>query len=132
MAGRSDGESLGALKAFRFPTDDLVFGPAQIEARIDQNPGISQQITLWDQSGSEVIRGNLLMIPVGESFLYVEPIYLQAESSRLPELQRVVVANGNQIAMEPTFDDALNVVFGLQASSLPGAGSVVPSYFSAT
>jgi uncharacterized membrane protein (UPF0182 family) len=121
MAGRSDGDALGTLKAFRFPTDDLVFGPAQIEARIDQNPGISQQITLWDQSGSEVIRGNLLMIPVGDSFLYVEPIYLQAESSRLPELQRVVVANGNQIAMEPTFEDALNVVFGLQASSLPGS-----------
>ncbi len=122
MAGRSDGDALGSLKAFRFPTDDLVFGPAQIEARIDQNPGISQQITLWDQSGSEVIRGNLLMIPVGDSFLYVEPIYLQAESSRLPELQRVVVANGNQIAMEPTFRAALNVVFDLQASSLPGAG----------
>lgn len=121
MAGRSDGEALGTLKAFRFPTDDLVFGPAQIEARIDQNPGISQQITLWDQSGSEVIRGNLLMIPVGDSFLFVEPIYLQAESSRLPQLQRVVVANGNQIAMEPTFEDALRVVFGLQASSLPGA-----------
>jgi uncharacterized membrane protein (UPF0182 family) len=124
MAGRSDGEALGTLKAYRFPTGDLVFGPAQIEARIDQNPGISQQITLWDQSGSEVIRGNLLMIPIGDSFLYVEPIYLQAESSRLPQLQRVVVANGNQIAMEPTFKEALSVVLGQRASSLPGSSGI--------
>ena len=122
LAGRSDGDNYGKLRAYRFPTDDLVFGPSQIEARIDQNPGISQQITLWDQSGSEVIRGNLLMIPIGQSFLFVEPIYLQAENSRLPELVRVVVANGNAIAMEPTFERALDVVFGRAQSSLPGGG----------
>ena len=122
LAGRSDGDNYGTLRAYRFPTDDLVFGPAQIEARIDQNPGISQQITLWDQAGSEVIRGNLLMIPIGQSFLFVEPIYLQAENSRLPELVRVVVANGNAIAMEPTFDRALDVILGRRRSSLPGAG----------
>jgi hypothetical protein len=125
LAGGSDGEQYGKLRAYRFPTDDLVFGPAQIEARIDQNPGISQQITLWDQAGSEVIRGNLLMIPIGQSFLFVEPIYLQAENSRLPELVRVVVANGNAIAMEPTFERALDVVFGRAQSSLPGGGSVI-------
>ncbi|MDA0351228.1 MAG: UPF0182 family protein [Chloroflexi bacterium] len=124
LAGRSDGDEYGSLRAYRFPTDDLVFGPAQIEARIDQNPGISQQITLWDQAGSEVIRGNLLMIPIGQSFLFVEPIYLQAENSRLPELVRVVVANGNAIAMEPTFERALEVVLGRAASSLPGAGDL--------
>jgi len=124
LAGGSDGEQYGTLRAYRFPTDDLVFGPAQIEARIDQNPGISQQITLWDQAGSEVIRGNLLMIPIGQSFLFVEPIYLQAENSRLPELVRVVVANGNAIAMEPTFDRALDVVFGRAQSSLPGGGDI--------
>ena len=122
LAGRSDGDEYGTLRAYRFPTDDLVFGPAQIEARIDQNPGISQQITLWDQAGSQVIRGNLLMIPIGQSFLFVEPIYLQADTSRLPELVRVVVANGNAIAMERTFDRALDVVLGRAASSLPGAG----------
>ena len=122
LAGRSDGRFLGAMRAYRFPTDDLVFGPAQIEALIDQDTGISQQLTLWDQAGSEVIRGNLLMIPIGESFIYVEPIYLQAETGRLPELKRVVVANGNEIAMEPTFKAALDVVFGLRASTLPGAG----------
>ncbi len=124
IAGRSDGDQYGKLRAYRFPTDDLVFGPAQIEARIDQNPGISQQITLWDQAGSEVIRGNLLMIPIGQSFLFVEPIYLQADTSRLPELVRVVVANGNAIAMERTFDRALDVVLGRAASSLPGAGDI--------
>ena len=124
LAGRSDGDHLGALRAYRFPTDDLVFGPAQIEARIDQDPGISQQLTLWDQAGSEVIRGNLLMIPIGESFLFVEPIYLQADTSRLPELKRVIVANGNAIAMEMTFEASLDVVFGKRASSLPGAGDL--------
>ena len=125
LAGRSDGEHLGKLRAYRFPTDDIVFGPAQIEARIDQDTGISQQLTLWDQSGSEVIRGNLLMIPIGNSFLYIEPIYLQASTSRLPELQRVVVANGDRIAMEPTFQQALDVVFGRRASTLPGAGGIL-------
>ena len=119
LAGRSDGADYGSLVAYRFPNDDLVFGPAQIEARIDQNPGISQQITLWDQAGSEVIRGNLLMIPIGQSFLFVEPIYLQADTSRLPELVRVVVANGNAIAMERTFEEALDVVLGRTSSSLP-------------
>ena len=127
LAGRSDGADFGKLRAYRFPTEDLVFGPAQIEARIDQNPGISQQITLWNQSGSSVVRGNLLMIPVGTSFLFVEPIYLQAENSRLPELVRVVVANGNQIAMEPTFQQALDVVMGKRPSSLAGSTQVEPS-----
>ena len=123
LAARSDGDAYGTLRSYRFPTDDLVFGPAQIEARIDQNPGISQQLTLWDTAGSEVIRGNLLMIPIGESFLFVEPIYLQASNSRLPELKRIVVANGNAIAMEETFEQSLDVVLGRRASSLPGTGS---------
>ena len=128
LAGRSDGENLGSLRSYRFPTDDLVFGPAQIEARIDQDPGISAQLTLWEGAGSEVIRGNLLMIPIGDSFLFVEPIYLQAESSRIPELKRVVVANGNNIAMEQTFQRSLDVVFGRRASSLPGSDTpVAPS-----
>ncbi|MFA7248216.1 MAG: UPF0182 family protein [Dehalococcoidia bacterium] len=126
LAGRSDGANFGKLRAYRFPTEDLVFGPAQIEARIDQNPGISQQITLWNQSGSSVLRGNLLMIPIGGSFLFVEPIYLQAENSRLPELVRVVVANGTQIAMERTFAEALDVVMGKRPSSLAGGAQPAP------
>ena len=121
LAGRSDGDHYGRLRAYRFPTDTLVYGPAQIESRIDQHPGISQQLTLWNQSGSSVIRGNLLMIPIEDSFLFVEPIYLQAEKSPLPELKRVIVANGNAIAMEPTFAHSLEVVLGRRASTLPGA-----------
>lgn len=121
LAGRSDGDLYGSLRGYRFPTETLVFGPAQIEARIDQNPGISAQLTLWNQSGSQVIRGNLLMIPVGSSFLFVEPIYLQAENSRLPELVRVVVANGNNVAMERTLTEAIEVLLGKRQSSLPGA-----------
>jgi uncharacterized protein len=120
LAGRSDGEHFGQLRAYRFPTEALVFGPAQIEARIDQNPIISQQISLWSQSGSSVLRGNLIMIPIGTSFLYVEPIYLQAETSRLPELVRVVVANGNRIAMEPTLERGLDVLAGRRAPTQPG------------
>ena len=127
LAGRSDGGNLGKLRAYRFPTEDLVFGPAQIEARIDQNPGISQQITLWNQSGSSVVRGNLLMIPVGTSFLFVEPIYLQSENSKLPELVRVVVANGTQIAMERTFPEALDVVMGKRPSSLANGPQAAPT-----
>jgi len=124
MAGRSDEEHLGTLRAYRFPTDTIVFGPAQIEARIDQDPIISQQLSLWDRTGSEVIRGNLLMIPIGSSFLYVEPIYLQAQASSLPELARVVVANGNDIAMEPTLQEALDVLAGRRAPSTPDATDV--------
>jgi uncharacterized protein len=123
LAGRSDGAQYGALRAYRFPTDTLVFGPAQIESRIDQHPGISQQMSLWNQSGSHVIRGNLLMIPIDDSFLFVEPLYLQAENSPLPELKRVIVANGNAIAMEASFRDSLDVVLGRKASTLPGGAS---------
>lgn len=120
IAARSDGDNYGKLLSFRFPTDTLVFGPQQVESRIDQDPSISAQFTLWNQSGSRVIRGNLLMIPIGTGNIFVEPIYLQSETSQLPELQRVVVANGNSIAMEPTLAQSLNVVLGLAPPSLPG------------
>lgn len=123
LAARSDGEHYGALRSYRFPTETLVYGPTQVEARIDQQPGISQQMTLWNQSGSRVIRGNLLMIPIDDSFLYVQPVYLQAQNSPLPELKRVIVANGNAIGMEPTFREALDVVLGRRSSSLPGAAN---------
>ena len=127
LAGRSDGDVYGGLRGYRFPTEALVFGPAQIEARIDQNPGISAQLTLWNQSGSQVVRGNLLMIPIGSSFLFVQPIYLQAENSRLPELVRVVVANGNTIAMEKTLSEAIEVLLGKRQSSLAGATQQQPA-----
>jgi uncharacterized membrane protein (UPF0182 family) len=119
LAARSDGEHYGKLLSFRFPTDTTISGPSQVESRIDQDEEISAQITLWNQSGSEVLRGNLLMIPIGEGNLFVEPVYLQATAQALPELKRVVIANGDNIAMEPTLGRALEVVLGRAPPSTP-------------
>ncbi len=119
LAARSDGDNYGKLLSFRLPTEKVIFGPSQVESRIDQDTLISQQLSLWDQAGSQVIRGNLLMIPIGEGNLFVEPIYLQATASNLPELKRVVVANGNNIAMEPTLKRALEVVLGRAEATAP-------------
>jgi len=110
LAARSDGEHYGKLLAFRYPKDKLVFGPMQIEARINQDPRISEQFSLWNQGGNRVIRGNMIVIPIGGSNLYVEPIYLQAEQGRLPEMKRVVLASGNRVAMEPTVTAALRAL----------------------
>ncbi|TYO97776.1 UPF0182 family protein [Desulfallas thermosapovorans] len=112
MAARSDDPNYGELLVYEFPKQELVYGPMQIEARIDQDTVISQQLTLWNQRGSSVIRGNLLVIPVENSLLYVEPLYLQSEQSRMPELRRVIVAHNDRIVMEPTLDTALNKIFG--------------------
>jgi uncharacterized membrane protein (UPF0182 family) len=120
MAARNDGEHYGELVTIKFPKDRLVYGPQQVEARIDQDPTISAQLTLWGQRGSQVIRGNLLAIPVARSMLYVEPLYLQAEQSRLPELKRVIVVTGNRIAMEPTLEAALASLYGTQVATGPG------------
>ena len=119
LAARSDGDNYGKLIAFSFPKDKLVFGPAQIEARINQDSNIAEQFTLWSRSGSTILRGNLLMIPIGQSNLYVEPIFLQSQTSQLPELRRVIVANGNDIAMEPTLEESLAVVLGRQEPTAP-------------
>ena len=127
MAGRSDGENYGRLFAFRFPSGRNVDGPAQIEARIDNDVSISRQFTLLGQEGSNLIRGNLLFIPVAESFLYVEPIFLQAESSRFPQLKGVIVVNGDRVALEETFAEASSVALGLtSATGLSFAGAVTP------
>jgi hypothetical protein len=112
IAGRSDGENYGELVEYQFPKDTLVFGPSQIESRIDQDAEISQQLSLWSQRGSRVIRGNLIVYPIENSILYVEPIYLQAEASEIPEMKRVVVSYGGQIAMDETLDGALAEIFG--------------------
>lgn len=112
MAGRSDKEHYGELILYSFPRGKLIYGPMQIETRVDQNTLISQQLSLWDQRGSRVIRGNLLVLPVEGSILYVEPIYLQAEDSELPELVRVIVGFGETVVMEETLDQALISVFG--------------------
>jgi uncharacterized membrane protein (UPF0182 family) len=126
LAARADGDNYGKLIAYRFPTEELVFGPSQVESRIDQDTTVSAQISLWNQSGSSVIRGNLLMIPIGQGNLFVEPLYLQATSGSLPELKRVVVANGNNIAMEPTLGRALEVVLGRANPTTPTTGDLTP------
>lgn len=111
IAARSDGENYGQLIVYQFPKQELIFGPLQIEARIDQNPEISAQITLWDQGGSEVIRGNLLVLPIGNSLLYVEPLYLRAENGQIPELKRVILASEDRIVMEETLEAAVVALF---------------------
>ncbi|RME25079.1 MAG: UPF0182 family protein, partial [Deltaproteobacteria bacterium] len=118
LAARCDPEHYGRLILYQFPKHKLIYGPRQIESRIDQDPVISQQITLWSQSGSRVVRGNLLVIPIGDSLLYVEPLYLQAESSQLPELKRVIVSFDNHIAMEETLAEALEAIFGRHGSMM--------------
>ena len=112
MTAKSDPESYGELLVYKLPKDRLIYGPAQIEAQIDQDPEISRQLALWDQRGSRVIRGNLMVIPVENSFLYVEPVFLLAEGVDIPQLQRVIVAVGDQVSMQPTLDAALYDLFG--------------------
>jgi hypothetical protein len=127
LAARSDGADYGRLVAFLFPKQRLVFGPRQISARIDQDAVISQQLTLWSQRGSTVIRGSLLAIPVEESLLYVQPLYLAAEKGSIPELKRVIVAHGNQIAMGETLDAALQAIFGGRPGAPPAGQPGAPT-----
>ena len=115
MAARMDGPNYGKLVAYRFPKQSLVYGPKQIVNRINQETNISQQITLWDQKGSSVIRGELLVIPVDESLIYVQPLYLRAEGGTIPELKRVVVAHENRVAMGETLEEGLAALFGAGA-----------------
>jgi len=112
MVARNDGEHYGKLVVYRLPKQSLVFGPAQIVNRINQDTEISRQISLWDQRGSEVIRGHLLVIPIEESLIYVQPLYLRAQGGRIPELKRVVVAYQNQVVMEETLEACLARMFG--------------------
>jgi uncharacterized membrane protein (UPF0182 family) len=117
MAGRCDKENYGKLRVYDFPESRLIDGPLQIEARIDQNPQLSAQFTLWNTQGSRVVRGHLLVIPVGRSLLYVEPIYLQAESSPMPELRLVVLATQEKLAFGQSFEEAMVNLFGEAAKT---------------
>jgi hypothetical protein len=118
IAGRSDGEYYGTSVVYDFPKTRLVDGPQQIEARIDQNAQLSGQLTLWNQQGSHVRRGSLLVIPCGRALLYAEPIYLQADRSPMPELRLVVLALQDRLAYAPTFEAALASLFGSESSTL--------------
>ncbi len=112
MVARNDGAEYGKLRVYRLSRQVLVFGPTQIENRISQNTDISRQVSLWDQHGSQVLWGDLLVIPIGTSLLYVQPLYLRAEGGKIPELKRVVVAYQNEVAMSETLDGALGELFG--------------------
>jgi uncharacterized protein len=124
IAGRSDGARYGTALVYDFPKTRLVDGPLQVEARIDQNPQLSGQLSLWNQQGSHVRRGAMVVIPVGRALLYAEPIYLQAERSPMPELRLVVLALQDRLAYGPTFDAAMAALFGNAPSTLSTTGGV--------
>src|SRR5438067_4456307 len=125
MVARNDGEHYGRLVLYRFPKQSLVYGPTQNVNRINQDTDISRQISLWDQRGSEVIRGPLLFIPIEESLIYVQPLYLRAEGGRIPEMKRVVVAHQNRVVMEETLEAGLARLFG--GAVEPAAAAAAPT-----
>jgi hypothetical protein len=125
LAARCDPPEYGKLIVYEFPKDKLVYGPFQIEARINQNTEISQQISLWNQMGSRVIRGNLLVVPIENSLLYISPLYLRAESGQLPELKRVIAAYGDRVVMEETLPAALAALFKESVPAGPVAAPMV-------
>lgn len=112
IAAKSDFPDYGQVEVFSLPKERLFLGPAQIEAKIDQDTEISRQLALWDQRGSQVIRGNLMIIPIDDAFLYVEPVFLIAEGVNIPQLQRVIATTGDQVVMEPTLDQAIEALYG--------------------
>jgi uncharacterized membrane protein (UPF0182 family) len=131
LAARCDGAHYGTLIEYAFPKEKLIFGPAQIEARIDQDTTISQQLSLWNQTGSRVVRGNLLVIPIDDSLLYVEPLYLRAEQRELPELKRVIASAGDRVVMSQSVEQLLAALVGNAAAppavaSAPEAGRPAP------
>ena len=134
MVARNDGEHYGELVVYRFPKQSLVFGPTQIVNRINQDTEIARQVALWDQGGSQVIRGNLLVIPIEESLIYVMPLYLRAQGGRIPELKRVVVAYQNRVVMEETLDAGLAQLFGggAEAARAPARVAATPGAAPAT
>ena len=117
LAARCDFPDYGKMLFYELPKEKLIYGPNQISAMIDQSTTISQQLTLWDQKGSGVIRGKLIVIPIENSFLYVVPLYLKAEGTNFPQLKRVIVATGDKVVMEPTLDESLSALFGTSPAS---------------
>jgi uncharacterized membrane protein (UPF0182 family) len=132
IAGRSDDPHYGSALVYDFPKTRLVDGPLQVEARIDQNPQLSGQLSLWNQQGSHVRRGEMVVIPIGRGLLYAEAIYLQAERSPMPELRLVVLALQDRLAYGPTFESAMAALFGNAPSTLSAAPSGVANGQSAT
>jgi hypothetical protein len=125
IAALSDGDNYGRFIAYKFPKEKRVLGPQQVETKIDQDAFLSGQLTLWNQQGSEVIRGNVLAIPVDDSLLYVEPIYLRAETAAYPELRLVAVMQGDKLSYAETFEDALLGLFGDRPIAAPADGATM-------
>ena len=119
MAARCDGADYGHLFEYSFSKDKLFYGPYQIQARINQNPEISRQLSLWNQMGSKVLLGNLLVIPIQDSLLYVEPLFIRAENGQLPELQRVIASYSDRVVMGDTLDLTMAALFTNQAPPAP-------------
>src|SRR5262249_29873182 len=125
LAARCDGSDYGHLFEYSFSKDRLFYGPYQIQARINQNPEISRQLSLWNQMGSKVLFGNLLVIPIQDSLLYIEPLYIRAENAQLPELQRVIASYGDQVIMGDTLPETLATLFnGREAPAAPVVAEV--------
>ncbi|MFB3119786.1 MAG: UPF0182 family protein, partial [Stenotrophomonas maltophilia] len=117
LIARNDGPNYGKLLSFQLPKDRQVDGPSQVEARIENDELVSQQFTLWDGSGSQIIRGQLLVIPIADTILYAEPLYLQSEVLAFPELKKVILADNSRLVMADTIDEALALLIG---TGLPG------------
>jgi uncharacterized protein len=127
LAAHCDPPNYGKLIVYEFPKDKLIYGPFQVEALINQNTDISQQLSLWNQRGSRVIRGNMLVIPIENSILYVSPLYLRAEQGQLPELKRVIAAYGDRVVMKETLAEALAALFTEAAPSVAIAPAGPPT-----
>jgi hypothetical protein len=136
MAARCDGDQLGKLIFYQLPKQQLMYGPMQIESRIDQDQTISKDLTLWNQQGSRVLRGSIIALPVTGGFLYLESIYIQATEARMPQLKKVVLAMGDRLIYRDTFDEALADLTGeaappiaasAQATAAPTSANSVPS-----
>jgi hypothetical protein len=123
IAGMSDGENYGDFLAYKFPKERRILGPQQVETKIDQDSYLSGQLSLWDQRGSNVIRGNVMAIPVGETMIYVEPIYLQSETAAYPELRLVAVMHNDNLSYAESFDEALKGIYGEPVKKVPAEGA---------
>ncbi|WP_096231202.1 UPF0182 family protein [Thermoanaerobacterium sp. RBIITD] len=133
LAARMDGDNYGKLVVYKFPKSSIIYGPMQVENMIDQDPTISKELSLWDQKGSSVIRGNLLTLPIDDAMLYVEPLYIQSSNDNaLPEVKRVILAYRDKIVMEDTLQNALNKLFNLKPQTVPGLPQQAPTNLNQT
>jgi uncharacterized protein len=126
MAARCDGKHLGEIEVLTLSKQELIFGPMQIAARVNQDQTISKDLSLWNQQGSQVLRGQTLVLPVGNTFLYVDPIYIQATQARMPQLKKVVLAVGNRLIYADTYDQALAELTGTNPAAATAAAAVAP------